>query len=112
MGAERRPLSAGVKPAVDVDLTRAKEFVYGNEKIKPDPQPQPPETPATAESRDGKGPPAIGRVPFTTRVRTDYSAALKRASLERQLEGRFPNTLQDILEESLEPWLRTNGYIT
>jgi hypothetical protein len=34
----------------------------------------------------------------------------QRASLERQLNGTAPNTLQDILEEALEPWLRSNGY--
>jgi len=28
------------------------------------------------------------------------------------LSGVFPNTLQDILEEALQPWLRSNGYIT
>jgi hypothetical protein len=92
---------------MDVDPDRAKEFVYGD-KTRTD---QPGKTP-DVEVRDGKGQPPVGRVPFTTRVRTDYSAALKRASLERQLAGRFPNTLQDILEEALEPWLRANGYIT
>ena len=48
---------------------------------------------------------------FSTKVRSDYAAALKRASLERQLNGVYPNTLQDILEEALEPWLRSNGYV-
>ena len=54
---------------------------------------------------------AISRMPLTTRIRTDYATALKRASLERQLSGTVPNTLQDILEEALEPWLRSNGYL-
>jgi hypothetical protein len=40
---------------------------------------------------------------------SDYATALKRASLERQLQGILPNTLQDILEEALEPWLRNHG---
>ena len=35
----------------------------------------------------------------------DFAKALKRASLERQLKGLEPNTLQDILEEAIEPWL-------
>ena len=109
MVAERRPLIAGLKPAVDLDPTRAKEFVYGGEKIKPDQAGQPQEGHTASETRDGKGQASITRVPFTTRVRTDFAAALKRASLERQLEGRFPNTLQDILEDALEPWLRANG---
>lgn len=45
-------------------------------------------------------------------MRTDYSTALKRASLERQLSGVQPNTLQDILEECIGPWLKSNGYLT
>ena len=108
---ERRPLVSGLKPPVDLDPALAKEFVYGSEKIKPDQRNTPPDTLPAAEQREGKGQPSISRVPFTTRVRTDYSAALKRASLERQLNGQFPNTLQDILEEALGPWLRANGYI-
>lgn len=51
----------------------------------------------------------INRSPFSTRLRTDFAAALKRASLERQLAGREPNSVQEILEEALETWLRTNG---
>ena len=45
---------------------------------------------------------AAGRVPLTTRIRPDLAAALKRLSLERQLEGTTPNSVQDILEEALE----------
>jgi hypothetical protein len=51
------------------------------------------------------------RVPLSTRMRADYAELLKRASLERQLEKVQPNTLQDILEEAVEPWLRSNGYL-
>ncbi|RUL89456.1 hypothetical protein TsocGM_01400 [Tautonia sociabilis] len=54
---------------------------------------------------------ALSRVPLSTRIRSDFSAALKRASLERQLAGVEPNTLQDILEQAVEPWLRSNGYL-
>lgn len=52
----------------------------------------------------------ISRLPLSTRIRADYATALKRASLERQLSGTTPNTLQDILEEALGPWLVANGY--
>ena len=52
-----------------------------------------------------------GRVPISTRMRADFATALKRASLERQLSGIEPNTLQDILEQAVEPWLRSNGYL-
>ncbi len=55
---------------------------------------------------------SVVRVPLTTRIRSDFALALKRASLQRQLSGVSPNTLQDILEEALEPWLRSNGYLS
>ncbi len=45
-------------------------------------------------------------------MRGDLAKALKRASLERQLNGEYPNSLQDILDEALEPWLRNKGYLT
>ena len=51
------------------------------------------------------------RSPVSTRIRTDFATALKRASLERQLAGTMPNTISDILDEALEPWLKTNGYL-
>jgi hypothetical protein len=96
---DRRTLIDGLKstpPAIDNG--REKDFVYGD-KIKP-PQSTTPTTPT------------VNRVPISTRMREDYAKALKRASLERQLKGLEPNSLQDILEEAIEPWLRSNGYIT
>lgn len=107
--ADRRPLVAGLKPPTAADPALEKQFVYGP-KAESEP-PAKPASPPPAEARDGKGPAQPGRVPLTTRVRSDYAAALKRASLERQLAGEFPNTLQDILEEALGPWLRANGYV-
>jgi hypothetical protein len=97
---ERRTLIEGLKstpPAIDKTLE--KDFVY-SDKAKPPTQNTTPTTPS------------ITRVPFSTRIREDFSKALKRASLERQLKGLEPNSLQDILEEAVEPWLRSNGYIT
>jgi hypothetical protein len=98
--AERRPLVEGLKPATPapVDPQREKEFVYG---AKAAPEPRNP--PAAAAP--------VNRVPITTRVRSDFAAALKRASLERQLNGIEPNTLQDFLEAAIEDWLRANGYL-
>jgi hypothetical protein len=55
--------------------------------------------------------PTIARSPFSTRLRTDFTVALKRASLERQLKGIEPHTLIDILEQAIEPWLKSNGYL-
>jgi hypothetical protein len=95
--AERRTLIEGMKatpPAIDPSLE--KDFVF-SDKAKPRPTPQ------TL---------TINRVPISTRMREDFAKALKRASLERQLKGVEPNTLQDILEEAVEPWLKSNGYVT
>jgi hypothetical protein len=104
---ERRPLVAGLQQN-PVDAKVEEAFVYG--KAKPEAA-SPTPTPEKAEGK-GRAANAPGRVPFTTRIRTDFANALKRASLQRQLEGQEPNTLQDILEEALEPWLRTNGYLS
>ena len=107
---ERRPLVAGLQQT-PVDRKVEEAFVFAN---KPTPTPEePPHAPAP-EAGEGKGKAAnaAGRVPLTTRIRTDLGNALKRASLQRQLEGKEPNTVQDILEEALEPWLRKHGYLT
>jgi hypothetical protein len=101
MVVERRPLIDGLKPttpASALDAAREQEFVF-NGKSAPVPQPQ---SSATH---------SLSRVPISTRIRGDFSTALKRASLERQLNGVEPNTLQDLLEKALEPWLKSNGYL-
>jgi hypothetical protein len=106
--AERKSLVEGLKTASNVDPSREKAFVYGDSpKARPADAAIAPQTPP-ANGQTGSSP---GRLPLTTRIRADYAAALKRASLERQLSRTKPNTLQDILEEALEPWLRTNGYL-
>jgi hypothetical protein len=90
--ADRRPLTEGLKPptpAIDPQLER--EFVHG----KKAPAAQSP----------------LSRVPISTRIRSEYADALKTASLQRQLDKVEPNTLQDILEQAIEPWLREHGYI-
>lgn len=98
---ERRPLVEGLKsspPAPTIDPAREKDFVYGSKPL-PEAKPQS----STTQS--------LSRVPISTRIRGDFSTALKRASLERQLSGVEPNTLQDMLEQALEPWLKSHGYI-
>lgn len=92
-----------------MDLSREKAFVYGDS-----PKAKPADSAAASEPHPAKTPAggSATRVPLTTRIRSDYAAALKRASLERQLSGIIPNTLQDILEEALQPWLRDNGYLS
>jgi hypothetical protein len=113
MVKERRALVEGVKSASEVDPALEREFVFGS-KAKAERQKQQHDSKPDSDIREGKGRAghAVGRAPLSTRVRADYSAALKRASLERQLKGVLPNTLQDILEEALEPWLRSNGYLS
>lgn len=97
--AERRPLVDGIKSAPPAaPSSREQEFVYGK-------QPPKPEVAAVMSKSDTAS-------PLSTRIRTDYADALKRASLERQLKSVEPNTIRDILEEVLGPWLRTNGYIS
>jgi cell pole-organizing protein PopZ len=102
----RRKLIEGIKP----DPAIENAFVYADQRTPP----APPEAPAAAAAPDEAKATAkaITRAPLTTRVRAEFAAALKRASLERQLQGITPNTLQDILEEALEPWLRKNGYLS
>jgi hypothetical protein len=91
---ERRSLTEGLKATPPpVDSARERDFVHQG-------KPQP--TPQTA---------VIDRVPLSTRMRGDFAKALKKASLERQLEGIQPNTLIEILEQAVEPWLKSNGYI-
>jgi hypothetical protein len=104
--ADRRPLTAGLKQGGEIDPELAKEFIYGKKPA----QGKPPAAPA-AEAHDPMPQSPVNRVHFTTRMRGDFAAIIKRASLERQLAGQVPNTIQDILEEAVEPWLRSHGYI-
>ncbi len=98
--AERRTLTQGLKETPPpIDNAKEKAFVFGD---KESPKPAAPVVAAAT----------LNRVPISTRIRDDFARALKRASLERQLEGREPNTLQDILEEAIEPWLKANGYLS
>jgi hypothetical protein len=116
----RRTLADGIK--TKVDRRKAEAFIYGEaEKAE---EPKPPKRKPDARPKEKRGgeepapaapptpmPTVIGRMPLTTRIRTDFGTALKRASLERQLSGEKPNTVQDILEEALEPWLKEKGYL-
>ncbi|MEW4569507.1 hypothetical protein AB1L88_16705 [Tautonia sp. JC769] len=106
--AERRALVEGLKTPSNppVDPETEKKFVFRDKAeaaAEANATAGPAPTPTTA------GP--VSRIPLSTRMRSDFAAALKRASLERQLAGVEPNTLQDILEQAVEPWLRGNGYL-
>ncbi|MBS0265373.1 MAG: hypothetical protein JSS02_25790 [Planctomycetes bacterium] len=108
---ERRSLVEGVRPGTQpADPARdqaERDFVWGEKERGAAPVAQ--TTPTTSTSPTT---PTVNRSQFSTRLRTDFSAALKRASLERQLNGIEPHTLQDILEQAIEPWLKSNGYLS
>ncbi len=94
----RRPLIAGIAQSLPgVDPAAAATFITGAPPKPADPGP-------TRPSREA-------RSPLTTRLRSDVAEALKRASLERQLNGQSPWQVQDILDEALAPWLRANGHL-
>jgi hypothetical protein len=128
--AERRALIEGLKKLdenIDPDL--AEQFLYERKprqsakKSTPAPNlaarepEEPPATPPLPQSViEAAQVPAsspltgIGRVPIGARVRTELAVALKRASLERQLQGIQPFAVQDILENAIELWLLKNGH--
>lgn len=103
---QRRALVEGLKTVTPpVDPQKEEAFVFGGKKDAPPEKPEP----VSSITQTTATPPA--RVPISTRMRADLATALKRASLERQLQGVEPNALQDILEQAIEPWLRSNGYL-
>ncbi len=120
--AERRSLTDGLKATPAIDPAIAREFIYGGKGTHPA---EPKITDAIQEPhavRDHREPREVHesqqspslivtRAPISTRIRSDFAVALKRASLERQLQGIEPHTLQDILEQAIEPWLKSNGYL-
>lgn len=105
---ERRQLREGINPtAPPVDPEVARRFIHGDEIPSGGEGESLPVAPKQSPSATQN----LSRVPISTRIRGDFAAALKRCSLERQLKGIEPNTLQDILEEAIEPWLKSNGYM-
>ena len=118
---ERRSLVDGLIATDATQQEKEKAFVFGTaaspepsvETTIPAESPAPVATPAEPHTTfDSKVLPQFaGRVPVTTRTRPEVATALKRASLTRQLHGIEPYYVQDIMEEALETWLRTNGYL-
>ncbi len=95
--AKRRPLVAGIKAKPQENRAAEEQFIYG-EKAKPEPRRR---APAPMEPTAVRATTKVTRVPFTTRLRADLAEAVKRASLERQLQGIEPNQVQEILESAL-----------
>lgn len=124
--AERRSLSTAVNsdtvPGVDPEVVRS--FVTQNQKTeRPVVAPvnistEPPrETKEVSEQKVSKPKKKanrfqpVGLIPVTVRLRPEIAGALKRASLERELEGEEVFTQQDLVENALEPWLKNEGYL-
>ncbi len=100
MAEQRRSLIEGIQTVVpSVDNRVEKAFVMGQQ-------------PAGKANGPSSTTAVINRVQLSTRIRDDFFKALKRASLERQMDGIEPNTMVEILEEALEPWLRANGFLS
>jgi len=122
MTGRRRSLVDGLKSQHKADRLKEQKFVFAKEE-QPEPEARRPKaTPAKAAARGGEKPgplpPAAaklqelaGRVPLNSRIRPKFATALKRASLERELAGEEPHTIQDILEQALEPWLKEHGFL-
>ncbi len=93
--AERRSLTEGVSsPTEPVTTDAERQFVRA---ARPKPETWTVERLPTA--------------PVNGRLRADYVDLLKKASLTRELEGVEPCTHRDILEQALEAWLKSNGYL-
>ncbi|MFL5328676.1 MAG: hypothetical protein ACJ8C4_07150 [Gemmataceae bacterium] len=95
--SERRSLVEGLTTPADPKVEE--EFVFGSKKAR---------APAVAQIQ-ATAPGMTARVPLSARVRTDIAVSLKRVSLERQLAGIYPNTLQAIMEAALTTWLEAEG---
>jgi len=124
--AERRSLTSAVNsgtvPGVDPEVVRS--FVTQNQRTE---RPvvaavntapvQPRETKEVSEQKVSKPKrkanrfQPVGLIPVTVRLRPEIAGALKRASLERELEGEDVFTQQDLVENALEPWLQSEGYL-
>lgn len=98
---ERRSLIDGLKATPQVDSEREKEFVHR----RPSGRTSEPVASQLASLA------SVPRMPISTRMRVDLAEALKRASLQRQLDKVEPSTLIEILEQAVEPWLKSNGYL-
>ncbi len=136
--AERRSLSAGLEDMVGVDPETARAFIV-QEKPAPNAKPSPvrvvpepaveatesagvsgaeerflasPAKRAAAKRPDPSPLLATLLVPVTVRLRPEIASALKRASLQRQLNGFKTFTQQDIVEEALLPWLQAEGLLS
>ena len=120
---ERRPLTAGVNRVPNADSDAVRRFVTQESPIERTTANEPARSirPTSGESKGepdtrrrrskSTGVVPVGLIPVTVRLTPDIAGALKRASLERQLAGDAIFTQQELVEEALEPWLRSHGYL-
>jgi hypothetical protein len=104
---ERRPLTNAVNQAVPgVDSEIVRSFVTQRPSHSNESQ---------AGQRSTTRSPVkfqrVGLIPVTVRLRPEIAFALKRASLERELEGESIYTQQELVEQVLCPWLQSQGYL-
>jgi hypothetical protein len=119
---ERRPLKIGMASVPALDAEAVRRFVKSDEPPGTDAAqkeelsavaghlPANPLRPRQARTKP-TGVTPVGLIPVTVRLRPELAGALKRASLERQLAGEIVFTQQQLVEEALEPWLRSQGYL-
>lgn len=131
--AERRPLVSAVNQYSGADPEQVRAFITQETKpVTPivrsetlvnqnsqtetvSQEPQIKQMAVSAPQKNQKRKPTrlqpVGLIPVTIRLRPEIAGALKRASLERQLNGEETFTQQDLVENALEPWLQEEGYI-
>ena len=100
MPDKRRALIDGLGPSANDDRSEEeRQFVF-QPTSKPTPDRSQAQTPNSSKSV---------RVPITTRFPQEVAERLKRTAFERQMAGRTPCSMQDILAEALEMWFAKNG---
>lgn len=99
-------------PEAPAELESTRPEGEGGGDVQPAPAPAKRQSkPAAAKRPDTSRLLANLLVPVTVRLRPEVASALKRASLERQLNGIETYTQQDIVEEALLPWLKAEGLL-
>ncbi len=106
---ERRPLATAMQGIPNADPAAVRQFVT-QERTPPTLNMSPTQAGGRQASSTVLTP--VGLIPVTVRLRPALAGALKRASLERQLAGEEVFTQQELVEQALEPWLRSLGYLS
>jgi hypothetical protein len=102
---------ADPQPMQPAEQEKSAEAARGGEKSAPPVATKRPSKPAVAKRPDTARILSTLLVPVTIRLRPEVAAALKHASLQRQLNGVETYTQQDIVEEALVPWLQAEGLL-